>query len=417
MDSANSVFVLDELHSYDPQRLGYLLATASFWCRLGGRVAVLSATLPDRLCQLVTAALTHPSAGSSGAGTGGADADAAVHVVEADYAAAPRRHRVRVREDELTGTTVRAEMLGRIEAGESVLVVANNVGQAHELYEELAPAARERFGSDGVWLLHSRFRRCDRKTIETAVLERHRAGRRADLRRGGLVVATQVVEVSLDVDFDVLFTSGAPLDALVQRFGRVNRLGSRPPADVIVCRPEMRSRRGKGPALFADGVYPEVPSVLAWEKLLSHDGQEATEGLFADWLNEVYSSDWGDEWANEVDRHRERFEELFLDFRMPFSDRSELEERFDDMFEGTEAVLSDDVEEFASLLASVPGSSRAGRLLADDLLLPMPSYARTRVTWNRDLGAAVVDGDYDGERGLVALRGRQRELYAPGEVI
>ncbi|MGH3993207.1 MAG: hypothetical protein ACRDSN_12185, partial [Pseudonocardiaceae bacterium] len=67
-------------------------------------------------------------------------------------------------------------------------------------------------------------------------------------RRPGILVATQVVEVSLDVDFDVLHTSGAPLDALLQRFGRVNRLGARPPTPVVVHPPTYRPRRGRGQA-------------------------------------------------------------------------------------------------------------------------------------------------------------------------
>src|SRR5262249_30559872 len=49
IDAANSVFILDELHAYDARRLGMLLATLGFWERIGGRIAVLSATLPDRL--------------------------------------------------------------------------------------------------------------------------------------------------------------------------------------------------------------------------------------------------------------------------------------------------------------------------------------------------------------------------------
>jgi len=51
---------------------------------------------------------------------------------------------------------------------------------------------------------------------------------------GTILVATQVVEVSLDISYDVLFTEVAPLDALVQRMGRVNRKGDAPPASVIV---------------------------------------------------------------------------------------------------------------------------------------------------------------------------------------
>lgn len=50
-------------------------------------------------------------------------------------------------------------------------------------------------------------------------------------------LSPQVVEVSRNVDFDAIYTSGATLEPLLQRFGRVNRLGLRPPADVVVQMP------------------------------------------------------------------------------------------------------------------------------------------------------------------------------------
>ncbi|MGH3874108.1 MAG: hypothetical protein ACRDSR_21845 [Pseudonocardiaceae bacterium] len=112
-------------------------------------------------------------------------------------------------------------------------------------------------------------------------------------RRPGILVATQVVEVSLDVDFDVLYTSGAPLDALVQRFGRVNRLGARPPAPVVVHQPAYRPRRGGGPAEYADGVYEAEPTRLAMDLLIRHDGHIVDERDVLGWLNEIYADDWG----------------------------------------------------------------------------------------------------------------------------
>ncbi len=55
VDAINSVFVLDELHAYDPRRLGMILAMLRLWEDLGGRIAVLSATLPDALAELLDA--------------------------------------------------------------------------------------------------------------------------------------------------------------------------------------------------------------------------------------------------------------------------------------------------------------------------------------------------------------------------
>ncbi|MFE7430557.1 DEAD/DEAH box helicase [Streptomyces sp. NPDC057545] len=60
LDTANSLFILDELHAYDPRRLGMILATMSFWECLGGRFAIVSATLPDALQEAIRGALTRP---------------------------------------------------------------------------------------------------------------------------------------------------------------------------------------------------------------------------------------------------------------------------------------------------------------------------------------------------------------------
>ncbi|WP_327046832.1 CRISPR-associated endonuclease Cas3'' [Microbispora sp. NBC_01189] len=103
IDAANSVFVLDELHAYDPRRLGYILATAGLWERLGGRVAVLSATLPDALARLFRDTLRRN-----------------VHLVEASAAGAPRRHRLALRDRHLTDPDSVDEIRGRLARGESL---------------------------------------------------------------------------------------------------------------------------------------------------------------------------------------------------------------------------------------------------------------------------------------------------------
>jgi CRISPR-associated endonuclease/helicase Cas3 len=346
IDATNSVFVLDELHAYDPHRLGMILAMLRLWEDLGGRLAVLSATLPDALAALLD---TTPAAPCEQVALSGAG---------------PERHRITVRDTHLAGPSAVAEITERLRGGQAVLVVANNVADARALHEQLAPVATELYGPEAALLLHSRFRRKDRSTIEEAIQARF--GTRQP-RRPGILVATQVVEVSLDVDFDVLHTSGAPLDALLQRFGRVNRLGARPPAPVVVHQPGYRSRRGDGQTEYADGVYDAVPTRLAMALLGRHDGHVVDERETLGWLNEIYTSGWGTEWRQAVEQSLDDFRTAFLTFAHPFDDRSCLAERFDAMFNGAEAVLTDDLDEYATLLLSARGT---GCLLAEELLIP-----------------------------------------------
>jgi len=398
LDSANSVFVLDELHAYEPKPLGFILAAARMWERLGGRVAVLSATLPRALCDIFRETLRD-----------------VVHTVVAPAGRIKPRHRLKVRPYRLLDDEAVREARQRLAAGQSVLVVANNVAQAQEIFDLLGPEVRERYGDrDAAILLHSRFRRDHRTHIEERVLARY--GTDCPSRLPGLVVATQVVEVSLDVDFDALLTSGAPLEALLQRFGRVNRLGRRQVGDVVVHEPDYRPRKGGRGEEFADGIYPSDSVKPAMAILNRNDGRLVDEEDATGWLDEVYASEWGQRWYADVARNRDAFDELFLTFRYPFRDRTALAARFDEMFDGTEAVLLADIPEYEAALMSAT-TPADGRLLAADLLIPLPAWAVRLSTYDRTLGVCVVDGEYDEERGLTAVRGVGAQQYRAGEVI
>ncbi|RLK58377.1 CRISPR-associated helicase Cas3' [Actinokineospora cianjurensis] len=396
VDSTNSVFILDELHAYDARRLGYTLAAARLWERLGGRVAILSATLPNALTALLGDTLREP-----------------ITTVDTPTLDQPPRHRLRTRDHHLTDPAAIAEIRLRLDRDESVLVVANNVAHALALFDALAPAVLDRHGPDAAHLLHARFTRGDRSRIETTVLDRFEADPHKP-RRPGLLIATQVVEVSLNLDFDVLFTSAATLEALLQRFGRVNRLAARPPADVIVHHPAWTTRTGER-GEFADGIYPREPVEAAWRILTAHDGAIIDEADANPWLDQVYATPWGRRWHDEVDRYVTEFDESFLQFTDPFDDRSDLTEHFDKLFEGTEAILAHDRDAYISALTHADGP--AGRLLAEEYLIPMPHWAHRHCRFDRDLKVRVVDGDYDPVRGLLAVRGPAAAAYQPGMVL
>ncbi|WP_326596605.1 CRISPR-associated helicase Cas3' [Streptomyces sp. NBC_01803] len=395
LDAANSVFVLDELHAYDPRRLGYILASARLWKDLGGRIAVLSATLPDSLAGLFRHALREN-----------------IPLLEPPGPRPPTRHRLAVRHHHLTDPAALAEVRRRLDRDESVLIVANNIAHALALFEELHPLVADRHGEHAALLLHSRFRRGDRLDIEKAITDRFGAGA---ARRPGLLIATQVVEVSLDVDFDVLFTAAAPLEALLQRFGRVNRTAARPPADVIVHQPAWTARRSRPGEQYADGIYEREPVQSAWEILTRHDTALIDETDATSWLNTIYGTDWGKRWHGHVMEHLDAFHNAFLRFEHPFDDREDLSETFDELFDGTEAVLLEDKDAYAQALTEAKGA--AGRLLADDLLIPMPYWAASLTRWEKQLKVRVIDGNYNPRLGLLSVRGTPARTYQPGEVL
>ncbi|MEO3753613.1 CRISPR-associated helicase Cas3' [Streptomyces sp. B6B3] len=400
-DSANSVLVLDELHAYDAHRLGMILAMMRFWAELGGRVAVMSATFPTTLKTLVRNALK---------GTG-----PVAEVEPPTGTPPPARHRLSTREAHLTDPASLHEIETQLAAGRSVLVVANNVRDAIDLYEPLARRCADLHGPGSAFLLHSRFRRMDRDTIERGI--QGRFGKDAERRLPGLLVGTQAVEVSLDLDFDLCHTSAADLEALLQRFGRVNRYAHRPPAPVVVHQPTYTKRRGSADTLWADGIYPAEPTEYAWKKLTQHDGHIVDERTATTWLDEIYEkTDWGQQWRKDVEGHRERFDRGFLTFRQPFDDRSSLAEEFDAMFEGTEAVLLQDLEAYKEAL-DTGDDKGASRLLSEQYLVPLPHWGGRLTQWEKNLRVRVIDGDYDETLGLQAVRNAPASAYQRGAVL
>jgi CRISPR-associated endonuclease/helicase Cas3 len=104
---------------------------------------------------------------------------------------------------------------------QKVLIVMNRVANAQKVFDDLS----ELHPDIPKLLLHSRFKRGDRNEKEKQLLglEGEYVNQFNSSVKSCVVVSTQIVEVSLDISFDVMITEAAPLDALAQRFGRVNR--------------------------------------------------------------------------------------------------------------------------------------------------------------------------------------------------
>ena len=97
---------------------------------------------------------------------------------------------------------------------QKILIVANRVANAQALYQTID----DLYPEIPKMLIHSRYKRFDRNKLEAELKEVFNKSTNACI-----VVSTQVVEVSLDISFDLMITEAAPIDALIQRFGRINR--------------------------------------------------------------------------------------------------------------------------------------------------------------------------------------------------
>ncbi|MBA4850452.1 CRISPR-associated helicase Cas3' [Emticicia sp. BO119] len=132
---------------------------------------------------------------------------------------------------------------------EKVLLVFNTVDKAQQVYDFIQGF----YPTIDKLLLHSRFRRCDRNEKERDLIGLDNEGNPIEIfntsNKACIVVSTQIVEVSLDISFDVMITEVAPLDALVQHFGRINRKriseNSGPIKNVYVIAPPETTKEAK----------------------------------------------------------------------------------------------------------------------------------------------------------------------------
>lgn len=220
------VLVVDEVHACDVYMLKLLRTVLRFHAMAGGHAILLSATLTREMKQRLADAF------AEGAGW------ARPALISTDYPLATCVHaafeaerdecpvatrpsvRRRVRVDYTSDLdSVLASIRQAAAEGKCVCWVRNTVGDAVAAWESMA----EQHPEIACTLFHARFAMGDRADIENDVLARFGRESDADTRGGRLVIATQVIEQSLDVDFDWLVSDLAPIDRLVQRAGRLQR--------------------------------------------------------------------------------------------------------------------------------------------------------------------------------------------------
>jgi CRISPR-associated endonuclease/helicase Cas3 len=225
---AGKVVIVDEMHAYDVYMSTILDAALAWLASLGASVIVLSATLPARRHRELAAAFLGPL----GAQLSGDRVDIpapypclAVYGSEASavrYVGSGQPDKsltMRLIPDESPGR--QAERLMRlVEDGGAVCRLCNTVDDAQRIFCAVRSLALE--GVKCV-LIHSRFPMSQRAEVEARLVREFgpRSGRLPGEK--AIVVATQVLEQSLDLDFDVMVSDFAPIDLLLQRAGRVFR--------------------------------------------------------------------------------------------------------------------------------------------------------------------------------------------------
>ena len=246
---ARRVLIIDEVHAHDSYMLGEIEALLGFQAALGGSAVLLSATLPSARRRSLVQAFAR-----------GLDGDARPAVASEGYPLVTRYQNAAVEEVAVATRPAMARsvpvkrladfgqalasVVEHANAGRCVCWLRNTVADATEAFERLTEAAPEAPAA----LFHARFAMTDRLDREREVLRRFGKESTPADRHGRVLVATQVVEQSLDLDFDALVTDLAPIDLLIQRAGRLwrHRRAERPGAPRFeVVMPEPVAGAGK----------------------------------------------------------------------------------------------------------------------------------------------------------------------------
>lgn len=295
-----SVLIVDEVHAYDAYMYGLLGEVLKNQHACCGSAILLSATLSAPLrSKLLAAWGSHAANETPDApypalwhATGGQTAP--LTVTEENQ---PPRREVGIECLRLADAFPDDGLLVRIVdaaiSGALVAVVVNLVDDAQRLARALRERTREWPGIE-VDIFHARYRFTDRQDKEVAVLKHY--GRHAPRTAGRILVATQVVEQSLDLDFDWLITQICPVDLLFQRLGRLHRhqREQRPPGfETPLCTVLTVERDDYG---VFELIYGNARVLWRTDALLNRLGTLVFPEAYRDGIEQVYRyDDWDDE--------------------------------------------------------------------------------------------------------------------------
>lgn len=211
-----SRLIIDEVQAYDPKAAAIIVKFIEHIVQMGGKFLLMTATIPSFIQKEIVRRI-------------GIDFKTLNLFEEDKELGSFSKHRIQLKvesykEDQLSySKELIQEIISKANEnrGSRILVVLNTVKQAQAVFDDLKNAAKN---SVDIRLFHSRFTQSHRKTKESELAQfigNNDHSRKE--KRPKILIATQVVEASLDLDADYLYTELAPWDSLIQRMGRVLR--------------------------------------------------------------------------------------------------------------------------------------------------------------------------------------------------
>ncbi len=199
--------IIDEIQAFQPQQIIPILKQIKETKEIGANYLIITATLPS----IVTNRLK----------------EYGFDIIENDDCTIDniKRHKIKIEKGK-TIEDLNKEIVGNATSGKKVLIIVNTVKKAQEMYININNTIKE-YGVNFIEIniLHSRYIWKDRQLKEKAIIDECEQDNNFNYKKqnGSIWITTQLVEASLDIDFDYLFTEASTADSIIQRMGRVWR--------------------------------------------------------------------------------------------------------------------------------------------------------------------------------------------------
>lgn len=374
-EMSGGYFIFDEIHAYDPEVTAQIKVLIEFATKfLNVKVCLMTATLPTFLKKEFTDAIGEYKE---------------IRANDELYQSFIR-HRIKVANGLLSEHI--KDIQQRLDFGDKVLVVSNTVKQAQAIYNSLNASKKV--------LLHSAFNGVDRNKNEAKLMS----------NEVKLLVGTQAIEVSLDIDYDVIFTEPAPLDALLQRFGRVNRHRVngqyRPPCDCIVF-----SERNDVDKYIYKNEEIIIRTLDVLRKIQSQNSGVIAEDELQYYIDQVYDK-WFEKDKEDFDRVYNHLKTDVWKNLAPFIYDVHREEEFEKQFDGIKVLPSILKKEYQELLeankfikaeslkVSVTKQRFASLIINEGIHRDVSAFQLIKKEVIKEQPYYIIDRKYDDELGL-----------------
>ena len=260
-----SKIIIDEIQSYTPDIISFLIFGLKVVNDLGGKFCIMTATLPPIVKYFLEETIGKEN----------------IKIAEKPFYKKDNeeniiiRHKIKYEEKDFEYNKILEKAKDK-----KVLIICNTVKRSKEVYGELKNLIEEKKENIEINLLHSRFIFEERKEKENKIQEFAPTKEEKRNNDAGIWISTQIVEASLDIDFDVLYTDMCSADSLLQRMGRCyrNRIYKENEPNIFIC----DTKVGVGT------VYDKDIFEFSVEHIQEYNNKIFTEEDKQDYINKVY---------------------------------------------------------------------------------------------------------------------------------